>query len=399
MSTESAYDVIVVGVGGFGSAILSSLARRGLSVLGLERHHLIHTRGSSHGYTRIFRHILYEKPFYNPWAAAAYHGWLDLAERAGEPTYVRCGSVDLAPDGHEILSRVEAAALALGAEHERLDAAELTARFPGMVIPEGVSGVFQPQSGLVLPERAIHLHVTEALAAGAEIRAMEPVHEWDSNGDGVTVKTEQGTYRAARVIFTTGAYTAGLFDNGLPIRADRAILGWFQPTRDAARFESERFPCWTLEDEKRGHFYGLPVHGYPGFKLGPLFTRGSVDPVAGGAEPDNEDEAVMRDVLATYFPEANGSRLALMSCYFENTPDRDPIIDRVPGHPDVFVAAGFSGHGFKYVPAVAEVMSALLAGETPREDLPIEPFSISRFDGLTLSPTKSNTELTKPKEI
>lgn len=375
-----AYDVIVVGVGGFGSAVLSDLARRGLSVLGLERHTLIHTRGSSHGYTRIFRHILYEKPFYNPWAAAAYQGWLDLAERAGEQTYIRCGSVDLAPDDHDILTRVEAAALSLGAEHERLDAAHLNARFPGMAIPKGVSGIFQPQSGLVLPERAIHLHLTEALAAGAEIRAMEPVIEWDSTVNGVSVRTEQNTYHAARVIFTTGAYTAALFDNGLPIRADRAILGWFQPTRDAKRFESDRFPCWTLEDPERGHFYGLPVHGYPGFKLGPLFTRGSVDPVAGGEEPDAEDEAVMRDILANYFPDANGTRLALMSCYFENTPDRDPIIDQVPGHPDVFVAAGFSGHGFKYVPAVAEVVGGILAGEKIRSDLTLAPFAISRFD-------------------
>lgn len=382
MNHSSSHDVIVVGLGGFGSALLSELARKGMRVLGLERHSLVHTRGSSHGFTRIFRLAIYEKPFYTPWALAALEGWHAAEQRTGRKFFLQCGSVDLAPAAHPIIEQAKSAAEAHAIDYDLLAADELERRFPGMHIPRDYVGVYQPGAGLVLPELSVQTHLEEALQYGATIKAHEPLLSWEAGDAGVTVRTENGSYHAAQVVFTTGAYTAGLFPGQLPISPDRAVLGWFQPAREAARFLPENFPCWTLEDAELGHYYGLPIYGYPGFKIGWMGTRGACDPISGASAPDDDDVARLRLPIAKYFPEANGDVLALYTCLFENTPDRNPIIDQWPENPRVHIAAGFSGHGFKYVPAVVGTLSAQLSGDSLSSGLDKSPFAFGRFQTL-----------------
>src|SRR5919199_316134 len=207
-----AYDVIVVGIGGMGSATAWQLARRGQRVLGLERFDIPHTMGSSHGVTRIIRLPYYEDPAYVPLLRRAYALWRELEAAGGERLLVTTGSIDGGPEDGAIFQGALGSARLHGLPHEVLTGAEVNARWPGYRLPASHRAVFQPEGGFVLSERAIVAHADAAMAAGAEIRARERVLGWEARpgGEGVAVTTDKGRYEAGRLVLAAGAWMADL---------------------------------------------------------------------------------------------------------------------------------------------------------------------------------------------
>src|SRR5262245_53441008 len=188
------YDVIVIGVGGMGSATLYHLARRGRKVLGLERYNIPHEMGSYHGITRIIRLAYYEHPSYVPLLRRAYELWRELESLSGVKLLYITGSVDAGPEGSATFEGSRRSCVEYNLPHEVLTSAELTRRMPGYQLPADTMTVLQPEGGFLLPEICVSQHVMLAQAAGAEVRAREPVFGWEPNGDGVTVATEAGRY-------------------------------------------------------------------------------------------------------------------------------------------------------------------------------------------------------------
>ncbi len=378
MTSNGTYDVIVIGVGGMGSATVYELASRGLRVLGLERFDIPHEMGSSHGVHRIIRMAYFEDPSYVPLLRRAYERWRELEAACGEQLLYITGGVDAGPEDGEVFAGSLRSCIEHDLPHEVLTSAELSERFPAIQIPSGSMAVYQPDGGFVLAERSIVNHVLGALEHGADVRAREPVLEWTSTGDRVHVRTAQGSYEAGALIVTGGAWAGPL----LPslhhlVVPERQVLGWFQPS-DAARFEAGQFPV-VIGDFDEGMYYALPIFGIPGVKFGRFHHR---DETTTGddlnRECDDEDEAVLRTSLERYFPEASGPVLSMKACMFTNTPDEHFIIDALPDAPNVFVAAGFSGHGYKFCSVVGEIMADLATrGETTHD---ISLFRLDRFD-------------------
>jgi sarcosine oxidase len=191
------FDVIVVGVGGMGSAACYHLACRGQRVLGLERFAIGHAMGSSHGLTRIIRLAYHESPAYVPLVWRAMQLWRELGERFGEPLLFTTGSLDAGAGGGDFFAGSLAAVEEHHLPYEILTAAEINARFPAFSLPADHRGLFQPDGGFVASERAILAHVALARAAGADIRDGETVREWSPiAGGGVRVRTDRGEYEA-----------------------------------------------------------------------------------------------------------------------------------------------------------------------------------------------------------
>jgi sarcosine oxidase len=376
------YDAIVVGVGGMGSAAVYELARRGLRVLGLEQHDIPHDRGSSHGVNRIIRLAYWEHPAYVPLLRRAYELWRELETRRGEQLLYITGSVDAGrPDSKTVrgsLRSCETHTL----PHEVLDGEALRRRFPGYRLAPDMSAVFQPDGGFVLCERSIVSYVEAAHSLGAEIRAREAVVGWEPLAGGVEVRTTAATYVASRLVLTAGPWTAALVPALETLaRPERQVMLWAQP-RLPALFQPEAFPVFNLETPE-GHFYGFPIFGHPGFKIGKYHhRREAVDPDRMDRECHGEDEAVMREGIRKYFPDADGPTMAMKTCLFTNSPDEHFIIDRHPTLPQVTLAAGFSGHGFKFCSVVGEIMAELAVDGVSRWDL--ELFRLSRFAGADL---------------
>ena len=376
--TTSEHDVIVVGVGGMGSATAFHLARRGVDVLGVERYDVPHDAGSSHGVTRIIRLPQYEDPAYVPLVRRAFDLWEELEARSGRDLLHRVGSVDFGPVDGDLFEGSRRSCEVHDIPHEVLTGAELNDRFPGYGVPDDYRAVYQPDGGFLHCEGATVAHVEAAQAEGATVRARERVEDWTADESGVRLSTDRGSYAADALVVTAGAWTGQL----LPaldeyLQPERQVLSWFQPA-DPATFAPERFPVF-VGDTPLGHYYGFPVYDVPGFKLGRFHHREEYGtPAELAREPDREDERLLREFAEAYFPEGSGPTMRLSTCMFTNTPDEHFLLDRHPEHPNVVVGAGFSGHGFKFASAVGEILADLaLDGDT---DHAIEPFRLDRFD-------------------
>jgi sarcosine oxidase len=374
------HDVIVLGLGGMGSATLFHLARRGLRVLGLERFDLVHEHGSSHGLTRIIRLAYWEHPTYVALLRRSYELWRELEGLAGERLLHITGSVDAGPEGGAIFEGALQSSELHGLAHEVMDGDELHRRFPGYRLPRQFRCLYQPDGGFLLPERCDVAHVEQALAHGAEVRCREPVTAWEANGGRVRVRTPRGSYEAGRLVICAGPWASKLVPEldrlAVP---ERQVLAWLQPSRPDY-FRLGAFPVFNLEVEE-GRYYGFPSFLIPGFKFGKYHHRQEeVDPDTVSREPEPADEELLRAFAQRYFPEGAGATLMLKTCLFTNTPDRHFMLDQHPSHPEVTVAAGFSGHGYKFCSVVGEVMADLAQGGRARHD--IEFFRLRRFAAI-----------------
>jgi sarcosine oxidase len=359
------FDSIVVGTGAMGSAALLHLARRGQRVLGLDRYPVPHELGSSHGVTRIIRLAYYEDPAYVPLLLRAYELWRELEASAGERLLHITGSVDAGPEIFEgSLRSCETHDLA----HEALSAAELTQRFPAYRLPVEMDGLLQPEGGFLLPERCIVAHIGQAKARGAVVRT-ERVLDWWPTRDGVQVRTERAGYDADHLVLCAGAWSEAVarLPPGL-VNAERQVLAWFDPL-EPQLFDPQRFPVFNVAVPE-GRWYGFPVFGVPGFKLGKYHHRGEVgDPDELDRAAHSEDEALLRTFVERYFPAGAGPAVSLKTCLFENSPDEHFLIDLHPECPAAVIAAGFSGHGFKFSSVVGEIVVDLALDGTTRHNI------------------------------
>ena len=370
------YDAIVLGVGGMGSATMFHLARRGLRVLGLERFDLVHEYGSSHGLTRIIRLAYWEHPTYVALLRRAYELWRELEGLAGERLLHITGSVDAGPADGSIFQGALRSSELHGLPHEVMDGDELHRRYPGYRLPKQIQCLYQPEGGFLLPERCDVAHVEQALALGADVRCREPVLDWGAGSGRVWVRTARGRYEAGRLVICAGSWASKLVPElaGLAV-PERQVLAWLQPSRPEY-FRVGAFPVFNLEVEE-GRWYGFPSFLIPGFKFGKYHHRGEqVDPDAMRREPEPEDEELLRAFARRYFPDGAGAALMLKACMFTNTPDHHFILDRHPTHPEVAIAAGFSGHGYKFCSVIGEVMADLVQDSQGHD---IEFFRLARL--------------------
>ena len=371
------FDCIVIGVGAMGSSTLYNLAKRGRRVLGLEQFDIPHAEGSSHGVNRIIRLAYYEHPSYVPLLRRAYELWSEIETIAGEQLIYKTGSIDTAPAGHEVFEGSLESCLLHDIPHRVLNHAQINEQFPGYQLPVGHMGILQQDGGFVLSERSIVAYANAAMSEGAEIHAREVVSGWEPDRRGVRVFTDRGEYTAERLVITAGAWTSGLMPilEGLAV-PERQVLAWLQPI-DGSLYTPEVFPVFNAYFDE-GRYYGFPVFGIPGFKVGRYHHLEEIIDLDSTIKTVNgEDEALLRSAVKKYFPKANGTTMTLKTCMFTNTPDEHFIVDSLPGNTQVVVAAGFSGHGFKFASVIGEILSDLaIKGETEHD---IDLLKIDRF--------------------
>jgi sarcosine oxidase len=374
---NQSYDVIVVGVGGMGSATCWQLARRGKKVLGLDQFDIPHASGSSHGINRIIRLAYYEDPSYVPLLKRAYELWRELEAACGEHLLHITGSIDASePDGIVFSGALESCKLH-DLPHEVLTSAELTRRFSGYQLPENYLALYQQDGGFLLSERCIVQHAEEAMKLGAEIHGREEVLDWTSGENGITVRTSRGSYRSEKLVFTAGAWMGLLLEDLAPLLSpERQVLAWLQPL-EPAKFTPGTFPVFNLTVPE-GRYYGFPVFGNPGFKIGRYHHLDEqIDPAQPLREPDGADEEILRAFVSRYTPAANGPTLALRTCIFTNSPDEHFIIDTLPDDERVIVASPCSGHGYKFCSVVGEILADLAIDGSTRHDISL--FELDRF--------------------
>ena len=348
----TAYDVVVVGLGGVGSAAAAALARRGKRVLGLDRYPPAHDRGASHGETRIVRKAYFEGAGYVPLLHRAYELWDELG------LLVRTGGLFLGSPGSRVLAGSLATAQEWGLPHELLEASDVTARFPDLTPPPGTVGLFESDAGFVPPEAAVLAQLARAALAGADLRHGEPATGWQARSDGVTVTTATSRYDAGALVVAPGAWAPELLP-GLPVPLDVQDRRqyWFAPPPGG--MAPDRFPVWIWQLPDGTASYGVPASA-SGVKAG---IHHSDVPPAGDWTAEQVQE-LLRPLLPGL-----GALVRSARCTYTMTPDEHAVVGRHPEHERVLVACGFSGHGFKLTPVLGEALADLAVDGTTRHDL------------------------------
>jgi sarcosine oxidase len=358
--SENAYDVIVVGLGGMGSAAAYHLARRGIRVLGLEKFTPAHDRGSSHGGSRVIRQSYFEDPAYVPLLLRAYELWEELAAGSGKEVFRLTGGLFLGAPDCLTVAGTRRAAEEWSLPHEMLDAGEIRRRFPTFTPPPSDVALYEANTGFARPEMTVQAHLDLAAHKGATLRFGEEVQEWSDGPSGVTVTTGAGTYTGGQLVICPGAWAPELLSElGIPITIERQVQCWLDPVGGTAAFENH--PIFIVENDRGQQIYGFPaIDGPDGgvkvafFREGQVCTPETIDRVV----HQNEIDAV-RDRVGALVPALTGPAVHTATCMYSNTPDEHFVITRHPDYANVTVACGFSGHGFKFVPVVGEILADL----------------------------------------
>lgn len=348
------YDVVVVGLGGVGSAVAAALARRGQRVLGVDRFPPVHDRGASAGETRIVRKAYFEGAGYVPLLHRAYELWDELG------LLVRTGALFLGAEGDRVLGGTLATARHWDLPYELLDAADVHRRFPAFTPPAGTTGLLEADAGFVSPEAAVAAQLERAARAGAELRHEEPVVSWAETSAGVRVVTERGAYDAGALAIAPGSWAGELLpDLPVPLRVEPRTVGFFDPV-DPAPFALGRFPVWIWERPDGTATYGFP-HVGSGVKA--AIHHSTVRP---GGDWSPADVAAL---VAPLLPGLGGSVVKQLLCTYTLTPDQHYVVGVLPGHERVLVACGLSGHGFKLTPVLGEALADLATTGSTGYDL------------------------------
>jgi sarcosine oxidase len=353
-------DFVVVGLGGMGCGALAALARRG-SVIGLERVGSGHPGGSSHGESRILRVANFENPAYAPLIRRAVAAWQAMERTPGE-IFRRTGVLEAGPPDGALMAGTRAAAAEGGFASEVLTPAETAARFPAVTIPEDWEARFQPDGGYLRADLALERLRETALATGrAEIRTAG-VAAIRQTGDGADVVLDTGdVISTGAVVVTAGPWMTDLIPalRG-QLTVSRQVVGWFAPERPATA-TPDALPVFCF-DHTQGFLYGFPDIAGTGVKaafhdLGETLVRPE-----DAAPPRAAETARIRDLAQTLIGPLAPEPLAARTCLYTSAQDQEFIIDRAPDRPSVAFASACAGHGFKFAPAIGELLAELACG-------------------------------------
>ena len=369
------FPVIVIGGGTMGTAAAWALGKHGVPALVLEQFGHVHTFGAHSGRTRIFRHAYAESPDYVPLVLRADELWQELEVVSGQRVLVRTGGLDLAAPGFDHAAAAHASCAQWNLPAEWLTGAEVRQRWPGYAIPDDWDASFSSQAGYLKVEPALRTLAAAARALGVTINEHEPVLTWRADGDGFVVETSTATYLADHVIVTAGPWAGRMLaDLGLPLTILRKTLFWF--AADAPeRFTTDRFPIFIAESDA-GSIYGFPIGDEAGVKVANHSGGDQVDLATVDRTVKPGEEAEVARWVESYLSGVTSRVVDSAACLYTMTPDTDFIVDHHPNNQRIAIGAGFSGHGFKFTPAIGEVLANLVL-DSNSTTLP--RLSLSRF--------------------
>ncbi|MFZ1218284.1 MAG: N-methyl-L-tryptophan oxidase [Chthoniobacterales bacterium] len=372
------YDVAIAGLGGIGSAIAAHCAARGASVVGLEQFGPTHDLGSSHGKSRMIRQAYFEDAAYVPLVLRSYELWRELERQTGEKLLRLTGVLSVGEESCEIISGTKRSAGEHGLRLETLSQRRIHERYPGLRLLPGEVGLFEPDGGVLDPERAVRAHLQIAQKAGAELRFEVSMSSWEATASGVAIRLGDGTELSAKtLILSLGPWFKKTMDAlGAPLRIQRNVQAWFSPA--LASYNAGHFPAFLLDRA------GLPapLYGFPDFGDGVKAAFHGHGQITTADEVDREvhleaDVEPIAAAMEQWMPGAASNFREAKPCLYSLTPDGHFVIDRHPEHANVILCGGFSGHGFKFAPAIGEVAAELALDGRSRHR--VDFLSLQRF--------------------
>ncbi|MCM3653809.1 N-methyl-L-tryptophan oxidase [Metabacillus litoralis] len=379
------FDVIIVGAGSIGMAAGYYLAKNNVKTLLIDAFDPPHVYGSHHGDTRIIRYAYGEGREYVPLALRSQELWYELEQQVNEKLFEQTGVLCFGPVGSKFVDETIASAKEFSLPFEVLSGKDIKAKWRGIEIPDDYLGCYEPTSGVLYSEEIVRAYRKLALDSGATLLTNTPVTNIEMKEDGAIVSAKDQVFSTDKLVVCAGAWSGKLLSElNLPLKPTRQTVAWFKADEDL--YQSSVFPAFFV-DVPEGKYYGFPSIEGAGVKLGRFDDDQPINP----DDPRLEfgsfdfDEGDVRHFLKAYMLESAGKLNRGKACLFTRTPDGHFLIDQYPGHPHVMIAAGFSGHGFKFASGIGEVLCQMTMNGEAKLDLSL--FSLHR-DSLQSSVRK-----------
>ncbi|MGI9823725.1 FAD-dependent oxidoreductase [Agromyces sp. Marseille-Q5079] len=351
-------DVVVIGGGAMGSAAAWQLASRGREVMLLERFEPGHRHGASHGSSRNFN-VAYAEPAHVAMLVESHVAWRELEAETGVPVLDQVGLVNHGGDG-AVDDEVHAALAAVGVPGEFLPPEEARRRWPGIRFE--TRALHLPTAGRLHADAAVRALQQAAIARGASVRHRTPVRSISVDGpDRVRIRTDSETITARRVVVTVGGWTSKLLGGLVPL--PRLVVTQEQPAHFAVRDDGLAWPGFNHrpgpgDDWWYSGVYGMLTPG-EGVKAGWHGVGPVVDADLRDYQPEPVQFAALRRYASEWLPGVDAEVAVPISCTYTTTPDQVFVLD---SSGPISVGAGFSGHGFKFTPAVGRILADLVDG-------------------------------------
>lgn len=372
------FDVAIIGAGSMGMAAGYYLSKAGKSVALIDKNDPPHSEGSHHGESRIIRHAYGEGENYVPLALRSQQLWEEIGKEADTNIFMNTGVLNIGTANSTFLNNVRQSAKKFSLPVETLQAREINNRWPGFHLPSQYMGCYEKNSGILFSEVAIETYRKLAIQHGAKIYPNSQIDSIITMGNKVTINLNNSTIVANQLIITAGKGTnqiTNLLNINLPLSPIRKTFSWFHSNEEI--YNSSVFPAWSYDDGK-STYYGFPSLNGQGIKIG-RHDQDYIIPANKELAPFGNYTEDVEETLSfaqKYFsPDIRHKEGKV--CTYTNTPDGDFIIDKLPDNPNIIVACGFSGHGFKFSSGVGELLTEMVISGSP--SLSIEAFRLNRF--------------------
>lgn len=373
------FEHIVIGAGSMGMAAGYFLSKEGGSTLVLDAFNPPHNKGSHHGESRLIRFAYGEGLRYVPFALRAGELWEELEQLVPNEIFRRTGVLNFTPKNDPYMATIIESSVQFNLPLEQLTAAEANERWKGLSLTDDYAISFEPTSGVLMTENIIKSYYELAVKEGATVKGNSRVKQIEPAADSVKVTLEDGTvYTAGSVVISVGAWANQMLDDmglKLPLTPIRKTFAWYDAPEEL--YSDAVYPGFAYLDDTVG-YYGFPSINGAGLKVGRHDLGDEVNPDEdkipfGEVTGDQED---LDGFLQKFMPKV-GHLKEGKTCMYSMTPDEDFIIDKHPDYPNIAIAAGFSGHGFKFSSAVGEALKDMALQQETKVDL--TAFSINRF--------------------
>ncbi|KAK3092006.1 hypothetical protein FSP39_024399 [Pinctada imbricata] len=379
MSGTEPYECIVVGAGVEGSATAYYLAKSGCRTLLLEQFPLPHSRGSSHGQSRITRKAYGDYDHFTLMMKEAFPMWETLEKESGLTIYKQTGMLAMGLPDHSFMSGTRRCLKKHNIPYEEIDAKEMHRKYPMVSFPENFKFIIDFSGGILRADKALQAYHSQFKRYGGAVHDGEPVTNIYP-GDVITVRTTKAEYKTKKLVLAVGAWASKILPNlglNLPLQVVRiSVLYWRE--KHPGEYSAAKFPVFYQENGcGKYSVYGLPSEEYPGLVKICLHWGPEVDPDLRDKADDKWVTETMCKYVSDYFPGLVPMPAVSESCMYTWVPGENFFLDCHPVWKNIVIGAGFSGHGFKLAPVVGKVLGELAMERNLSYDM--TPFKIDRF--------------------
>ncbi|BBM87258.1 N-methyl-L-tryptophan oxidase [Candidatus Uabimicrobium amorphum] len=357
------FDIAIIGAGALGTACAYQLSKDGHQVVLFDQFAPPHTKGSSHGGTRLFRQAYFEDERYIPFLKEAYQLWKHWEHEFQQKLLHENGYLTIFDSTSDIAQKMHNNAQKWNITGTEFDSQQLKETFPQFQNTDGYCAYLEKQAGMLDVMTIFEQCQEHFKKQGGTTSFDNKVIGWKQQDNSYVISTQQGQFHCAKIIVANGAWLTKMpeiCDMKLTIK--RGVQFWYDPPQD---FPSGQMPCFAFALGK-DYVFGFPPFAKQGIKIASYHPRDEIHNIDQPRTAYTPQELNDVDKVARqFFPWLTKSPQEFHVCMYTLTTDEDFILDYAPQDRNTLILGGGSGHAFKFMPFLAKQISQFFPQGNP----------------------------------